>query len=512
MYCTKCGAEIENNARFCVKCGAEQKEAIPERALLERPKAFNKGIAMKPVPKTNRCKKIRVVPICIILLLLLLVVLFPIATLSGNKGKNIFHGYKNEEKSLRDVWLSYTFSEGLEWVRTRRDSLDNSYHACVDQTGNVLFYIDVTEKDDILYCSPFSNGYSFLETKYAIYQIDSKGNVVNTYTISDNLTVKTYAEGQVWVEEYTSNFDTANYTYTLYGENREKITEFSVEGTEPIYSIDYCGKGVWTYSTTNDEGNYVRRYYCTQSNKWIEPLATMDSADTYFYEDIAVLGIQYENPDETGYGARLIMMDTKGNISEAGISADLGWVWYSNSYIKEGYCILKDREGHLVSYNVSSGEFEAMNNEYAEKVNGSDELMFTDGAIALSLKGNDENYYVGLFDTSWNIIGEPIELNHMYGFSEGKLIVQKQGESGQEIVVYNTRGEQIFNASEKGYRAMIPYENGVAYVIDTSSTKPSGIVKEELLVLDHDWYCIDEKGEYLFEKVNMSGAIEIKLE
>lgn len=89
MYCTKCGAKNDDGARFCVVCGAKQEGAISERAMLERPKAFNKGIAMKPVPEARRRRKIRVVPICVIVLLLLAVVMFPKVILSGNEEKKI---------------------------------------------------------------------------------------------------------------------------------------------------------------------------------------------------------------------------------------------------------------------------------------------------------------------------------------------------------------------------------------------------------------------------------------
>lgn len=53
---------------------------------------------------------------------------------------------------------------------------------------------------------------------------------------------KAYDGGQIWIEEYNSNFDSAGYVYKLYDESGNEITEFSIEGTDPVNEITYCGK------------------------------------------------------------------------------------------------------------------------------------------------------------------------------------------------------------------------------------------------------------------------------
>ena len=137
-------------------------------------------------------------------------------------------------------------------------------------------------------------------------------------------------------------------------------------------------------------------YYCTQGNKWVEKTTSSDD-NVYFYEDTAVLGFDYEDPNVTGYRSKMILMDIMGNLNEIAITGDLGWNWGSDNYINEGYCILEDYGDHLVSYNVSSGEFKVMDNEYAEKIRMAalpDNLVFEDGCVALPLRGNDEKDYV----------------------------------------------------------------------------------------------------------------------
>lgn len=422
-----------------------------------------------------------------------------------------------DETSL-DISMIYRFSEGMEWVRTRSTGSVGDSYVCVDKEGNALFSVDASTVSGI---SPFSNGYSFIETDNAVYQIDVNGNIINTYSILNNTTVKAYDEGQVWTEEYKSDFDSAGYRYILHDENGKEVTEFSIEGTEPVNDIEYCGKGVWRYGHLNSDSDWVEMYYCTQGDKWVERKGSSDG-NVYFYEDLAVLGMDYEDPDETGYRAKMILMDITGNLSEVKLTGDLGWNWASDNYVNEGYCILEDYEDHLVSYNVSSGEFKVMDNEYAEKIRMpalSDQLMFIDGCVALPLRGTDEEDYVGLFDTSWNIIGEPIP-GTRFDFSEGKLMIEQNVSSEEpqvyhkEVVVYDTKGTQIFNASEKGYAYITDYEDGIAYVRDASKTGlSSDLLKEEdtLGVLDYDWKCIDEKGEYLFDTINSDNIKTIEI-
>ncbi len=424
---------------------------------------------------------------------------------------------ESTEETSPYVEMTYKFSEGEGWIKTRSEnSLYNGYF-CLDLKGNALFSVN---NPDITYISPFFNGCAFVETDDVFYQIDLDGNVIKSYTISDDATVKTYAEGQIWTEEYSSGFDSAGYVYTLYNEKGEKVTEFSVEGTEPVDEINYCGQGVWRYYTRNSDGDYIYKCYCTESDKWIETDGDFPY-HIYFCEDMTVLGLDNEDPDDTGYVAKMILMDKKGNLSEVGLKKQLGGNLESASgYIKDGYCILEEYGEYLISYNLSSGEFKVMDNEYTERVKMDelpDKLMFTDGCVALPLQGKDENNYVGLFDTSWNLIGEPIKCSE-FDFSEGKLITvqdvtDEYGRPDQEIVLYNTKGEEMFNAYEKGYRAITPYKNGMAYVIDEEDSPIAGIFYSlnDSDMLGGEWKTIDENGERLFNTVNLDNAKAVEL-
>ena len=253
-------------------------------------------------------------------------------------------GCSNKRKvdnSPLNPMATYKFSDGMEWLRTTSTSEFSDGMEWLRTTSTSCL------KDDISSVSPFSGGYSFIEKDKTVYQIDSSGNIINSYINSDDVKVKTYADGQIWIEEYKSDFDSAGYTYTLYDENGKEVTGFSIEGTDPIGEIGYCGKGVWRYRDLDSDGDWITMYYCTQSDKWIER-NTSENSDVYFYEDMAVLGFDYENPNETGYRAKMILMDTTGNLSEVSLTGDLGWDWDSDTYVNEGYCILEEYDNYLL--------------------------------------------------------------------------------------------------------------------------------------------------------------------
>ena len=236
-----------------------------------------------------------------------------------------------KETSLKPI-ATYKFSGGMQWLQIAYEDDPGYCYLCVDKKGDAVFSV---EGSNVKKISPFSNGISFVETSKAAYQIDLNGNIIKTYPFSDNYKVKAYSDGQIWTEEYNSDFNSAKYTYTLYDEKGKEITEFFVEGTDPIDAIYYCGKGIWQYDTYNN-GDHVQRFYFKQSNKWIEHPSSYGNYNFYFYEDTAAIGIEYEDPDITGYRAQLLLMDTNGNLKKVGLTRDLGWNWHDDIYVNEG--------------------------------------------------------------------------------------------------------------------------------------------------------------------------------
>ena len=439
------------------------------------------------------------------------------STVSENVNQNSASQVQNEtvvetESNVTDIdlYITYNYSEDLAWVIFNKGEgrEKQQYCGCIDKSGNLVFYTDENSLGTsplLSKLTPYSNGYSYIETSNSLYLLDKSGTVLQTYPIvpekSGNKAIA-YADGYVWYQEYVSNFDEAYYKYSLYDSNKNIVTEFEYEGTEPVESMDYHGKKIWCYYNRNAE-KPTNRVYFTDGDKWIDL-----TDDFYYFDDVAAFGTTYDDEDDDiGY---LAFIDTKGNFSYAEIPDDVGrWNDISCYAVSENYCVLHNyikNPEYLVCYDVSLDKFKKMDNEYADKINynslpdDSGELKFENGKIALRLTGSDNEGYVGLFDASWNIIGEPVKTS-TYSFSDGKLVTGKD--------VYDDNLKLLFSADDFGYQGISPYHDGVAHAKADGMQVSSG--GEEYGYEDY-WFYIDSDGNRLFDSINAESAFQIQLQ
>ena len=410
-----------------------------------------------------------------------------------------------------DLYLTYNYSEDLAWVIFNKGegTEKQQYCGCIDKSGNLVFYIDENSLGTsplLSKLTPYSNGYSYIETSNSLYLLNKSGTVLQTYPIvpekSGNKAIA-YADGYVWYQEYVSDFDEAYYKYSLYDSNKNIVTEFEYEGTEPIESMGYYEKKVWAYYNRNKE-NPINSVYFTDGNKWIDSYT-----DFYFYDDIAIIGPTHDNEDtDVGY---LSFIDSKGNQTYTQLPDNIGrWNDIQCYAISDDYCVLYHsgyaKQEYLAIYNVSTKKFIKMDNKYNDKIDydslpdDSGELMFENGKIALRLIGSDGDSYVGLFDTSWNIIGEPIK-SSIYYFSDGKLVTDKN--------IYDENVKILFSADDFGYKSVSSYHNGIAHAKTDGMQISSG---GETYGYEDDWFYIDSDGNRLFDSINMKSAIKMQLQ
>lgn len=446
----------------------------------------------------------------------------------------------------------YPYSEGLAWIVYRED--EEYFYGVIDKEGEVQFVLDIpyssSEIETGFKTSCFSEGYAFVRTPEGIMNIDKEGEIMYTFPITDEW--YSCADGYLWLEEYISGFDQAYYKYVLYDPKGNEVTGFEYEGTTGI-GVTYCGQGVWRYSAEDDTGKYVQHTYCINGGKWIDSEFGFgldyhntnngdDIEGEYFFEDVALIDMV----------DALHFMDSKGNFEDVPLPEDLdlcsAWNYSNNGrvpYVYENYCVFKNeidyrdynyylsRPMHrdLINYSVLKKEFKKMDNEYAEKVISCPDLKYQGGKIVLGLQGVDQEEYAGIFDTSWNIVGEPIRADK-FALSEGKLIVgtldrrsEKEYEYYEDIKVYDDEGKELYSLSENGYCAVTAYQDGVAralkkdaYISELTenmfSLYSNIIYQENTIVTSAEWEYINEKGEPLFDTIDLSNAkmIEVKFD
>ncbi len=426
-------------------------------------------------------------------------------TITEKATSNTTSSTQNETKATNadtEIILQFTkkFSEDLAWVYFRKGADTQNYCGCIDKSGNLLFYTEDNNLNHFLNNRNYiySNGYTFIENSDYLYLIDKKGTIVSKYSNNSEKNagkVIAYADGYVWYQEYISNFDEAYYKYTLYDPNGNPVTDFQQKGTEPTDIMYYYGNNVWGYGTN---------YYFIESDKWLD--IEISSNGFYFYDNIALVGTTPEK-DNSDIDC-LVFMDTKGNVTYAQLPNYSHYSQLRCYGISENCCILYNFiDEYLISYNITSNEFVKMDNKYTDKINyeflfdSSKVFIFENGKVGLPLYGTDKEYYVGLFDTSWNIIGEPIDGMHC-DLSEGKFIIDN-------IHVYDDKLKLLFSVSDLGYQSVSPYHSGVAHAkIDGFESVESG---ESTCYSANSWDYIDEDGNRLFDSINADSAIKVDL-
>lgn len=436
-------------------------------------------------------------------------------SISDNSNQSISSQLKDETNTLSDIddseidiYLTYNYSEDLAWVIFNKGAEKQECCGCIDKSGNLVFYTD----KDSLGISPklakltsYSNGYAYIETKDSLYLLDKTGNILKTYNCStkknDNKVVA-YADGYVWYQECVAEFDEAYYTYTLYDFQENSVTNFKYNGNDPIESMNYYGKKVWGFYNRNKD-KPINSYYFTDSNKWVD-----SAQEFYFLDDISLISTTYDEEDtDIGY---LAFIDTEGELTYTQLPDYVGrWSDIKCYAISEDCCVLYNHSYPecIFSYNISSGEFIKMDNEYTDKINydslpdNSIELYFENGKIALRLTGTDKESYVGLFDTSWNIIDKPLQTSS-FDFSDGKLITN-------ETSVYDDAFNLQFSAEDFGYKSISPYHNGIAHAKKDGIQIASG---GEQYGYEDCWFYIDSDGNRLFDTINTKSATKIQLQ
>lgn len=411
---------------------------------------------------------------------------------------------------------AYDFSEDLAWVKFRTgeiegelNSYEHHYYGVINKSGEMIFRID---SDDISAVTQFSNGYSYVSYSDKTDVIDTNGITVKSYPINENQCIRAYGDGYVLTEEHYSDFDSNGYVYTIYSPQGDMLETIETEDYSSF--VRYFGKGIFGCN-----GNL----YFSEEQKQLPMNEIIDFYNQlYFYEDVASLKIE---PSE------LILISSEGEIFKNSIPIEDS-LFYAPT-VKNGLCIIKINDYMLATYNLATQTFSTMSEDDAGKIVWGDiqtSLVFDDsGKIALTMQGSDENYYVGIFDTEWSMISEPIQVrgnsnfvrgfgysDSGYAFSYDRLIVSNIGISeNPETCVYDGNGNLIYTLDEKSYYGIAPYSDGVACVSSWEGRyKGNGYAVHldgnHMMELDDEESpkYLDLDGNLLFDKINMDSVVD----
>lgn len=349
----------------------------------------------------------------------------------------------------------------------------------------------------------FQEGYSSVFCDRWILQVDEDLNGW-TYQCEENEKVLDTGGEYVLIDSNTSGYSQSSAAVILYEIADGNITELQRLEYDPktdrVGKADYLGHGIFALCMDNGGG-----FFTAEKGLQEAPLVTVALANHFADKaDLTVTGIYQDEPTTISW------IDSQGNLGETRID-EYCWVsnanwsdWITGTISEHGgmgetrgilTCNLKTQEKHILSgdYDVDS----------RMKPAGVDE----NNQTAIQLRGEDREQYVGLFDSSLNLIGDPVK-GELVGQGCGLTLVNEDG----TFKAILPTGRILFELDE--YSWICPFRNGAAVV---------SLYYDEVEMPDSDRYetstalrplepsevvYLDVKGDRMFDTVRMEVMTE----
>ena len=228
---------------------------------------------------------------------------------------------ETDEEATQESEITFrhakTYSEGLAWINFNHDGCN--YWGVINRSGELIFALaavnDIYDDEFINGVTDFSNGYAYIwrgvsgltVVRYEI--INTEGEVVAAY-YKDDYDDICYGGGYFMTEEYSADFYSTSYVYTIYSPEGDVVWTYESE-TECSMSYDE-DSGVFS---CGDES------YAAEVNDYSEYSGSSDPARRIKIS---------EGADGNNY---LILYDSSGNqVSEPILS------YFSSDY-KDSHCV-----------------------------------------------------------------------------------------------------------------------------------------------------------------------------
>lgn len=422
--------------------------------------------------------------------------------------------YENEDKTSF-VRMAKGYSEDLACVQFYAN--EREYYGYMDKDANMIFYF--SSKCENSFCDPptdFENGYAHYKYGRTMYVFNKDGQVTSTY--DDDCVA--YGNGYTWVETDLSGFDGTGSKYTLYGpdgtveaglDDAEGENDF-LESSHAV-TIDYLGSGIFLYEYWNDEEEKVRKYYFTQSHKWVTVDVFNDVEDTEVLNGWLYNCVYYIEENRKKY---LDLYDKNGENIEIAVPDELydSVVWVCD--VTDQYVLFESRvdagddsdksSKTFWIYKRDSKEFKSYNGRYMDRIDddGYANKLFQD-SIVISMDGQDGNDYIGFIRISdMTELGNPILARSVEVYKD-VTVVNPDTSSDIQQVLYDPNGNAIYTYMIEDYTGWLGGFNdnimvaGCGY--DYNDDDPSRVIHKFM----------DYSGNPLFDEINYSSGSETVL-
>ena len=422
--------------------------------------------------------------------------------------KNTFYcsgSYENDD-STSFVRMAKGYSEDLACVQFFAN--ERECYGYIDKNADMKFYFSSKYEDG--FCEPptdFENGYIHYEYGNTVYVINKDGEITSKY--DDDCVA--YGSGYTCVETDTSGFDGVGYEYTFYRPDGTVVETFN---SERKATVEYLGNGVFLYQYYDDNDEKVRKYYLVESGNWVAADMGVDTEDIKVCDKWLYNGIFSKNAREN----YIDLYDKNGehftvSLPDELYAVDVGEeIWLCD--ISDKYILLEseteDEEGYedwsFWIYDMDSKKFKNYRGKYMDNIDkrGYYNKIFQD-SIALSLRGGDENDYIGLVNIEdLSETGEPIQIRDVEVYKD-VMVVQEDTSSDVQQTLYDSKGNVIYTYTKENYSGWLGGFNDNTMVAGCGYN----FNDQEMSRVIHKF--MDYSGKSLFDEINYSSGSETEL-
>ena len=390
-----------------------------------------------------------------------------------------------------------------------------------DKQGNVIAcYVCEENNGAPLASQPFQNGSFAFAYGNTVRTIDASGGVAHEATLPDGANVVGIASDSVcYGIKNGGSFSEIAFsifvpsTSTIFDLDADNITDY---GDWPSYSRGLGGWNGWSTSCERGMGVYALQqyaffhsfidYYLAQrEGAHLEFEGSSSTAATYFFDES-----YYPVKTSVGNtGITATLATYQGEMKELS-NTDFA-TRYSGSdallFTKEGLAFGTTKEDPLLGrtedanffvWNLETNELTWAPTDYDSRIDwdavkAAQPPLYDGGRLALPLKGDDGNTYVAMFDETFSPVREPVrgdcdeavdgyptvfsvtQGSAYSGFNSGRLIV-RHGTSchdegalrGQDVTVYDSDGQVVFEVSGQDCYMFGDYHDGLALYVSTA--------------------------------------------
>lgn len=401
------------------------------------------------------------------------------------------------------------YSNGFAWNLYSLYPKEYSFRTSLtDKTGKMILswdsglstFTEHYEGQELVFPGfSYKDGYVYLQTDEGFCVIDTSGKVRYTCTVDSENTILAYGGGYVITKNYTADFDSSGYTYTVYSPTGSIVSQ-----TKTGYNLSnlcYYGRGIFGFNMDEETNCY---FYNAQSNALSkEILEGLHLENASFQDDDAIVYLGSGGTwKDSNFTSTYHFLKEDGTI----VSMELGeeQVLSESIAVSGTQCLLVTKSNKLYIFDSTTESTKEVPLSYQDKILWDATFAFGEGKTIVPLQGDDGKQYIIVIDENGTLLIEPTVAKQYTGFSDHRMILT----TDDDVCVYDENMKLVYSLSQldffdfnlnrlrANYYSLSKYSDGVTVLSEYNGSQ-------------HDTYLyLDVNGTLLFDAFDISDSIQ----